>query len=87
MTDRPNRFFLTDHDSVVLRERDSSVEWFRRVLALPRLRLADAEGPDPLHASAPIAEREGRVLRAVYKAEPWRVVTACFDRAWRGGRL
>jgi hypothetical protein len=84
--DRPNRYLLTNHASVVLRERDISVEWVRRVLTHPRLRLPDAEDPDLLHALAPIAEREDRVLRVVYNGatEPWRVVTAYFVRAWRG---
>jgi len=84
--DRPNRFLLTNHASVILRERDIPVEWVRRVLTHARLRLPDAEDPDLLHALAPIAEREDRVLRVVYNGatEPWRVVTAYFDRAWRG---
>ena len=84
--DRLNRYLLTNHASVVLRERDISVEWVRRVLTHPHLRLPDAEDPDLLHALAPIAEREDRVLRVVYNGatEPWRVVTAYFDRAWRG---
>jgi hypothetical protein len=82
----PNRFLLTNHASVVLRARDIAVEWVRRVLTQPHLRLPDAEDPDLLHALAPIAEREDRVLRVVYNGttEPWRVVTAYFDRAWRG---
>ena len=86
MIDRPNRFQLTNHASVVLRERDIPVEWVRRVLARPRIRLPDAEDPDLLHALAPIAEREDRVLRVVYNEtiDPWRVVTAYFDRSWRG---
>ena len=72
--DRPNRFLLTNHASV------------GRVLARPRLRLPDAEDPDLVHALAPITGREERVLRVVYngKTDPWRVVTAYFDRAWRG---
>ena len=84
--DRPNRFLLTKHASMVLRERDIPVEWVRRVLTHPHLRLPDAEDPDLFHALAPIAEREDRVLRVVYNGtiDPWRVVTAYFDRAWRG---
>jgi hypothetical protein len=84
--DRPHRFLLTDHASIVLRERDIPVEWVRQVLTHPHLRLPDAEDPDLLHALAPIAEREGRVLRVVYNGttNPWQVVTAYFDRAWRG---
>jgi len=82
----PNRFLLTNHASVVLRERDIPVEWVRRVLTHPHLRLPDAEDPDLFHALAPIAERKDRVLRVVYNGtmNPWRVVTAHFDRAWRG---
>jgi hypothetical protein len=82
----PNRFLLTNHASVVLRERDIPVEWVRRVLTHPHLRLPDAEDPDLFHALAPIAERKDRVLRVVYNGtmNPWRVVTAYFDRAWRG---
>ena len=84
--DRPNRFLLTNHASVILRERDIPVERVRRVLTHPHLPLPDAEDPDLLHALAPIAEREDRVLRVVYNGttNPWRVVTAYFDRAWRG---
>ena len=84
--DRPNRFLLTKHASMVLRERDISVEWVQRVLMHPHLRLPDTKEPDLIHALAPIAEREDRVLRVVYneKIDPWRVVTAYFDRAWRG---
>ena len=82
----PKRFLLTNHASVVLRERNIPEEWVRRVLARPRLRLPDAEDPDLFHALAPIAERKDRVLRVVYNGtmNPWRVVTAYFDRAWRG---
>jgi hypothetical protein len=81
-----DRFLLTNHASVVLRERDIPMEWVRRVLAHPHIRLPDVEDPDLFHALAPIAEREDRVLRVVYNGttDPWRVVTAYFDRAWRG---
>jgi hypothetical protein len=84
--DRSHRFLLTNHASVVLRERDIPMEWVRRVLTHPHLRLPDVRDTDLLHALAPIAEREDRVLRVVYNKtmDPWRVVTAYFDRAWRG---
>jgi len=79
-------FLLTNHASLVLRERDTPVEWVQRILTHPYLRLPDTEDPDLFHALDPIAEREDRVLRVVYngKMEPWRVVTAYFDRVWRG---
>ena len=84
--DRSHNFLLTNHASIVLRERGISVEWVRRVLTHPHLRLPDAEDPDLIHSFGPIAEREDRVLRVVYNGTtiPWRVVTAYFDRAWRG---
>jgi hypothetical protein len=80
------RFLLTNHASVVLRERGIPVEWVRRVMAHPCLCLPDAEDPEVLHALAPIVEREDRVLRVVYNEgiDPLLVVTAYFDRAWRG---
>jgi len=82
----PAHFLLTNHASVVLRERGIPVEWVRRVLERPRLCLPDAGDPELLHALAPIVEREDRVLRVVYnpEKEPLLVVTAYFDRGWRG---
>jgi len=82
----PHPFILTDHAAVVMRERRISLEWVQRVLGAPRLRIPDAEDPDLFHALAPIPERDGRVLKVVYNGtkDPWRVVTAYFDRAWRG---
>jgi len=79
-------FVLTDHAVVVLRERDISIDWVRRVLEQPRLRLPDEEDPDLVHALGPIPERENRVLKVVYNPnrDPWLIVTAYFDRAWRG---
>jgi len=84
--DHPLRFTLSDHAVVVLRERRIRPEWVQRVLEHPRLRFPDADDPDLFHALAPIPEREDRVLKVVYNGstDPWRVVTAYFDRAWRG---
>jgi len=86
LMDGSNRFLPTNHASIVPRERDIPMEWVRRVVTHPHLRLPDAEDPDLLHVLAPIAERQDRVLRVVYigTTNPWRVVTAFFDRAWRG---
>ena len=79
-------FVLTEHAVVVLRERQIHQEWGRMVLEHPRLRLPDPQDPALFHAVAPIPEREDRVLKVVYngKTKPWRVVSAYFDRAWRG---
>jgi hypothetical protein len=80
------RFVLTDHAAVVSRERRIPPEWVQKVLENPRLRIPDAGDPDLFHALAPIPEREDRILNVVYNCStnPWRVVTAYFDRAWRG---
>jgi hypothetical protein len=82
----PARFILTNHAVVVMKERGISVEWVRRALEHPHLRIPDPVDADLLHALVAIPEREDRVLRVVYNkgVHPWRVVTAYFDRAWKG---
>jgi len=84
--DSTPRFLLTVHAIVVLQERRIPLEWVQRVLEHPRLRLPDEVDPDLTHALAPIPEREDRVLKVIYngKTEPFLVVTAYFDRSWRG---
>ena len=82
----PVRFALTNHAKTVLQERGIPVEWVRLVLERPQLLIPDEEDPELLHAMAAIPDREDRVLRVVYNKNvvPWRIVTAYFDRAWRG---
>jgi hypothetical protein len=60
--------------------------WANRVVDAPVLVVEDEEDEQLVHALAPIAEREGRVLRVVYNpgVHNIRVVTACFDRSMRG---
>jgi len=84
MGKRPPRFSL--HALDVLRERQISRDWVQRVIDNPGLVLPDLADPALVHALAPIAERDGRVLRVVYNQEvdPIRVVTAFFDRTMRG---
>ncbi|RJP25355.1 MAG: DUF4258 domain-containing protein [Deltaproteobacteria bacterium] len=66
--------------------RGISVEWVRRALEHPHLRIPDPADADLLHALVGIPERDNRVLRVVYNknVNPWRVVKAYFDRAWKG---
>jgi len=83
MSDLPLCFSL--HALDVLHERGISEEWVRRVVQAPTAVRADSVDPSLVHALAPIAERDGRVLRVVYnrEVEPIRVVTAFFDRTMR----
>lgn len=84
MVKQPPRFTL--HALDVLQEREISKDWVQRVVDDPGLLLPDFADPALVHALAPIAERDGRVLRVVYNQEvdPVRVVTAFFDRTMRG---
>ncbi len=77
---------LTQHARDVLEERRISIDWVNRVIEAPVLVCEDEEDEQLVHALAPIAEREGRVLRVVYNqgAHNVRVITAYFDRSMRG---
>jgi hypothetical protein len=84
MSSQPLVFSL--HSLDVLEERQVAKDWVQRVIDRPTLILPDHADPELEHALAPIAERDGRVLRVVYNrsVEPIRVVTAFFDRTMRG---
>ncbi len=72
---------LTVHAAQMLRERRLDLAWVERVLFQPERIEADREDPTLRHAFGRIAERDGRVLRAVYNdtvISP-RVVTIYFD--------
>jgi len=70
----------------VLQEREIHRDWVQRVVDEPILTLEDSADSDLSHALAPVAERDGRVLRVVYnhKVDPATVVTAYFDRTMKG---
>lgn len=77
---------LSAHAARVLAEREIPVDWVERVLsALERVE-PDAVDPMLRHALGCIPERDDRVLRVIYNqaVQPWRIVTAYFDRAMRG---
>ncbi len=81
------RFVMTEHAEGVCAAREIDYEWIKRVLSSPSGVERDRIDPDLRHAWAPIAERDGRILRVVYyeSVVPIRIVTAFFDR--RLGRI
>ena len=77
---------LSAHAVTVMAEREISAEWVERVLRNPGRTEPDAADPLLRHTLGRIPEWDDRVLRVFYNeaVEPWRVVTAFFDRAMRG---
>jgi hypothetical protein len=77
------RWVLSAHAATVVRERGIRIEWIARALASPGRIEVNRTDPMLRQASATIEEREGRVMRVVYRAscDPWLVVTAFSDRA------
>jgi len=72
----------TEHARTVLAERAIESAWVDRVLHDPDRVETDPHDPTLRHALGQVAERQGRVLRVVYRddGEVWHVVTAFFDR-------
>ena len=79
-------YVLSQHAADVMREREIKREWLEAALAAPALRQPHETDPALSYALLSIAERDGRVLRVVYKhiIEPWKVVTVYFDRTMKG---
>jgi hypothetical protein len=86
-TDDQLPFELTAHARFMLTERGIDPAWVARALARPDRVVEDPSDPALRHALAAIPERDGRFLRVVYNrtTDPWRVVTAFFDRRERKG--
>ena len=78
-------FELTAHAVAVMTARRISKVWVEHVLMTPERIEPDRADPDLRHALGRIPERDDRILRVVYNknTEPWRVVTAYFDRTMR----
>jgi hypothetical protein len=78
-------FELTAHAVTVMAERQIPLVWVECVLMKPERIEPDRMDPDLRHALGRIPERDDRILRVVYNknTEPWRVVTAYFDRSMR----
>jgi hypothetical protein len=76
-------YVLTAHAARVIAEREVSLEWVARVLSDPEETEPDRSDAGLRHALRRIPKRGNRVLRVVYDetAQPWRIVTAYFDRS------
>ena len=86
MDDRDFPYNLTEHAQIQISRRKIKLSWVTLVLENPQ-RLEDHEEDDTVrYAFGSIDEFGGRVLKVVYNhsAEPWRVITAYFDRGMRG---
>ena len=80
-TDFP--YILTSYARKRIMQRLISPDWIVRVLENPDHEEPDAEDPELFKARGYIPESGDRVLCVVYNVttEPWRIVTAYFDRA------
>ena len=67
----------------VMAERRIRRAWAERIMDDPERRLDDRADPALRHAIGRIGEYGDRVLRVVYndRTNPWRIVTAYFDRS------
>lgn len=79
-------YTLTRHAHQVIIERGIPEEWIQEVLLHPSRIESDKSDPQLCHALGLIEEYENRVLRVIYNAttEPWKIVTAYFDRKQKG---
>jgi hypothetical protein len=86
MADSGFPFEISDHAREVLQERGIELAWVTRVIRLPIRTHPDLLDPNALHALAKIPEFGDRVLRVIYNptVQPWRIVTAFFDRRMKG---
>ena len=81
------RLTYTWHALDVMERRGIRLEWVERTVAAPELRIRDPYDEAVERFICRIAESDGKVLRVVVNTEsdPWRVVSAFFDRSKRGG--
>lgn len=79
----PLRFSVHVRD--VMSERQIEDEWVQRAVTEPEWVEADPTDPRLVRAFRAIAERDGRILRVVYRpdGESVFVITAFFDRGAR----
>ena len=75
-------YVLTQHARDALVKRQIQEAWVDSVVQSPTWIEVDAVDPRLEHRLAPIGEFGKRVLRVVInpQTEPWRIVTAYFDR-------
>ena len=77
----------TSHALDVMERRGIHLEWVERTVAAPAQRTRDPYDGAVERFFSRIPEYGGRVLRVAVntQADPWRVVSAFFDRSMRGG--
>ena len=77
---------LTAHERQAMAERGIPIDWVQRTVDGPASRSRDPYDHEVERCYLPIAERGDRVLRVAVNvtSDPWRVVTAFFDRSMRG---
>lgn len=77
----------TSHALDVMERRSVRPEWVERAVTAPQRRVRDPDDWTLEWFFCRITESDGKVLRVVVNTEsdPWRVVTAYFDRSMRGG--
>lgn len=77
---------LTAHARRAMAERGIPIDWVQRTVDAPASRSRDPYDEEVDRFYLPIAEHGNRVLRVAVNvtADPWRVVTAFFDRSMRG---
>ncbi|MYH97198.1 MAG: DUF4258 domain-containing protein [Acidimicrobiia bacterium] len=82
----PMLLTYTLHARHVMEERYISSEWVERAVATPERRTRDPHDESVERFYIRVPERDGRVLRVAVNtdADPWRVVSAFFDRSMRG---
>ena len=76
----------TQHALLVLEERQIDASWVERTLTRPALREADPGDCALERFYAIVPERGERVLRVIAdtSSQPWRVISAFFDRNMKG---
>lgn len=76
------RYQLTEHASEQVSKRNIQLEWIEQVLQSPIKTKPDDKDPELRVAYGVIPEKDDRILRVVYNftVEPWKIVTAHFDR-------
>ena len=77
---------LTAHAREVMAEREIPVDWLQRTVDAPALRNRDPYDEEVERFYLPIVELGNRVLPVAVNvtSDPWRVVSAFFDRSMRG---
>jgi Domain of unknown function (DUF4258) len=82
MTSEEFPYLLTEHAHRRVKQRGIELRWLAQVLADPEQEMPDVDDLALWKAWASIPEAGNRVLCVVYNEtkNPWRIVTAYFDR-------